>query len=296
MKATGYFLAVISAVTYGLIPLFILPVKAQGLSLDVTLLYRFGISALLLLALLLYKKESLKVSFRSLLLLAALGLLFALSSEFLFLAYDYLSAGIASTILFVYPVIVVLIMAFFFKERITPLTWISLLIALSGIGLLSIKGSIAEISLAGLLTALFSALCYALYIVIVNKSNTGVSGIKLAFYSILFSSFYYLLKSLWNKESLLLPDSGWLIHIALFGLLTSVISITTLVYAIRYIGSTPVSIMGAMEPVVAVFISSAFFGEPLTTQLLTGMVLILAGVILNIVADHSQQKVLKENS
>lgn len=296
MKATGYFLAVISAVTYGLIPLFILPVKAQGLSLDVTLFYRFGISALLLLALLLYKKESLKVSFRSLLLLAALGLLFALSSEFLFLAYDYLSAGIASTILFVYPVIVVLIMVFFFKERITPLTWISLLIALSGIGLLSIKGSIAEISLAGLLTALFSALCYALYIVIVNKSNTGVSGIKLAFYSILFSSFYYLLKSLWNKESLLLPDSGWLIHIALFGLLTSVISITTLVYAIRYIGSTPVSIMGAMEPVVAVFISSAFFGEPLTTQLLTGMVLILAGVILNIVADHSQQKVLKENS
>lgn len=48
-----------------------------------------------------------------------LGLLYALSSEFLFLGYDYLTPGIASTLLFVYPVIVALIMLVFFKERMT---------------------------------------------------------------------------------------------------------------------------------------------------------------------------------
>lgn len=121
MKVKGYMLAVISAAAYGLIPLFLLPVTARGLSLDVTLFYRFFISALLLLAVLLWKKERLQVNGRSLLILMTLGLLFALSSESLFLAYDYVSAGIASTMLFIYPVIVVLLLAIFFGERISAL-------------------------------------------------------------------------------------------------------------------------------------------------------------------------------
>lgn len=278
-------LAVLSAVTYGLIPLFILPIKARGFSLDVTLFYRFFISALLLLTVLLIKKERLQLTLRSLLVMVVLGVLFALSSEFLFLAYDYLSAGIASTLLFVYPVMVVLLLAFFFKEWISTLTICSLLITLTGIALLSIKDNIYNIPFLGLFIAVCSALCYAVYIITVNKSRTGVSGLQLTFYSLLFSAAYYLAKVLWKHESLRLPDSSLLLHIGLFGLLTSVISITALVYAIRYIGSTPVSIMGALEPVVAVAISAILFGEVLTLQLIAGIILIMTGVILNIIAD-----------
>lgn len=290
MKTKGYFFAILSAVTYGLIPLFILPIKAMHFSLDVTLFYRFTISALFILAILLYRKENLKINRSEFFLFLLLGILFALSSEFLFLAYDYLSAGIASTILFVYPAIVALIMAFFFKEKITRMTALSLFITLAGIYLLSTKQSALDINFAGLAIALLSALCYALYIVKVNKSEIKASGYKITFYSLVFSASYYLAKALWFQQPLLLPNAKLLVDIALFGLLTSVISITALVYAIKQIGSTPTSIMGALEPVVAVAISVLFFHENFTFRLSMGISLILTGVVFNILADSKKFK------
>lgn len=282
MKTRGYVLASVSAITYGLIPLFILPVKAMQFSLNVTLFYRFLIAALCLAALLIYRKEKLAPSRKELWVFISLGVLFAISSDFLFLAYDYLSAGIASTILFVYPVIVAIIMAVFYNERITKVTAIALLITLVGVYCLSTRQSMFDINFVGLLIALTSALSYAIYIVRVNKAHMSASGIKTTFYSLLFSATYYLVKSVLLKQSLILPDYHLLLDIAIFAFITSVVSVTTLVYAIKYIGSTPTSIMGALEPVVAVAISVIFFGEVLTVNLIVGTVLILGGVLVSI--------------
>ncbi|SDD12322.1 DMT family transporter [Pedobacter soli] len=282
VKIKGYVCALISAVTYGLIPLFILPLKAIHFSMDVTLFYRFFISAGIMLILLRYKKEHLKLKTKEIGVFLALGILFSLSSDLLFLAYDRLSAGIASTILFVFPVIVAIIMAVFFRERISTIMVISMAITLSGIYVLS-GASTASINFNGLALALGSALAYALYIVTVNKSNIKASGVKTTFYSLLFSALYYFIKSLIGRESLAVPDLHILLHITLFGLITSVVSITTLVYAIGYIGSTPTAILGALEPVVAVIISVMLFGEKLTFALLLGVLLIVGGVLVSIV-------------
>ncbi|WP_052265979.1 EamA family transporter [Pedobacter kyungheensis] len=287
MKIKGYVCALISAVTYGLIPLFILPLKAIHFSMDVTLFYRFFISAGIMLILLRYKKEHLKLKTKEIGVFLALGILFSLSSDLLFLAYDRLSAGIASTILFVFPVIVAIIMAIFFRERISAIMVISMAITLSGIYVLS-GASTASINFNGLALALGSALAYALYIVTVNKSNIKASGIKTTFYSLLFSALYYLIKSVLGRESLAIPDLHILLHITLFGLITSVVSITTLVYAIGYIGSTPTAILGALEPVVAVIISVMLFGEKLTFALLLGVLLIVGGVLVSIVFSRAK--------
>ncbi|KIA95808.1 membrane protein [Pedobacter kyungheensis] len=287
VKIKGYVCALISAVTYGLIPLFILPLKAIHFSMDVTLFYRFFISAGIMLILLRYKKEHLKLKTKEIGVFLALGILFSLSSDLLFLAYDRLSAGIASTILFVFPVIVAIIMAIFFRERISAIMVISMAITLSGIYVLS-GASTASINFNGLALALGSALAYALYIVTVNKSNIKASGIKTTFYSLLFSALYYLIKSVLGRESLAIPDLHILLHITLFGLITSVVSITTLVYAIGYIGSTPTAILGALEPVVAVIISVMLFGEKLTFALLLGVLLIVGGVLVSIVFSRAK--------
>lgn len=295
MKIKGYILAIISAVFYGMIPLFVLPLKAVHFPMDVTLFYRFLFSSIIILGYLLIKKESLKVRTSELGILLVLGILFSLSAEFLFAAYDYLTPGIASTILFVYPVIVALIMSFVFKEKITRNTILALLITLCGIVTLSIKDGSFAINFTGLFIALGSALSYALYMVTVNKARLNVSGFKLTFYSLLFSAMFYLAKSLIMGESLAVHHPGVLAHIALFGLITSVISISALVYAIRLIGSTPTSIMGATEPVIAVGISVYLFHESLTPTLISGILLIIGGVILGIVADaHQKRRELKK--
>lgn len=284
MKLKGYILALISAVSYGLIPLFILPVKALNFPLDTTLFYRFFISALFILAFLIYKKESLRVSRIEFLILLILGLLYALSSDCLFLGYRLLTPGIASTVLFVYPVFVAVILALFFREKITRFTFLSLLITFSGILVLSINGSGFHIHFLGLVVCILCALFYAVYMVIVNKSGMSVSGIKITFYSLLFSSIYYLFKTLLTGQPVI-ASPALLLHISVFALVTTVFSITALIYAIQYIGSTPTSIMGALEPVIAVLISVCCFGEILTWNLVLGVILILTGVIFNMVFD-----------
>lgn len=289
-KIKGYLLAVLSASSYGLIPLFILPIKKIQFSIDVTLFYRFLISAIFIGFILLYNKETFKVSRKELMVMVALGVFYAFSSDLLFKGYDLLTPGIASTILFAYPVIVALLMGFLFKEKIKSLTILALVISLGGILVLSAKESLLDLNFLGLITSLGAALCYALYIVTVNKAKLKSSGFKITAYSMFFASVFYLLKCLFTQQNLALPNLKFVWDLTMFSLVTTVLSTLALVYAIQKIGSTPTSIMGALEPVVAILVSVILFHEVVTDNLIIGVVLILFGVILNILADARKSK------
>lgn len=284
MKLKGYALGIISAVSYGLIPIFIVPVKQAHFSLDITLFYRFLFSALMIGGYLLYSKESFYINKKEGLILAVLGMCYALSSEFLFLGYDFLTAGIASTVLFIYPVIVALIMFFFYKEKLNFISILSLLLAFAGVIVLCLKGKGLEINYIGLGIVMLSSLFYALYIIIVNKSNIKVSGFKLSFYSMLFTSGFFMIKALLGKESFAIPSITLFFSFVVFAFLTTVVSTLCLVFAIKSIGSTPAAILGALEPVVAVLVSVLIFNEKFTFNLFLGITLILVGVILNVLA------------
>lgn len=278
----GYLCAFISAFTYGLIPLFMIPIKKEeSFSVDATLFYRFLIASGAIVFFLFYQKERLRISFREGLIMNLLGILYALSAEFLFLAYDYLSPGIASTIFFSYPIIVALVLILFYKEKLTIPTLLSLLLVVAGVGVLSIKKGEA-LNYIGLGISLLGALVYALYILIVNKVRIESSGVKISFYSMLFSSLYFLVKSLLLKESITISSWALAGDLTLFAIITTSLSLVTLVYAVRYIGSTPTAIMGAFEPIVAVLISVGLFGEQLTPSLVIGGMVIITGVLIDI--------------
>ena len=279
----GYLCAFISAFTYGLIPLFMIPIKkAESFSVDATLFYRFLIASGAILLFLCYQKQRLRISLREGLIMSILGLLYALSAEFLFLAYDYLSPGIASTIFFSYPIIVALVLVLFYKEKITFPTILSLLLVVAGVGVLSIKEG-STINYVGLGISLLGALVYAFYILIINKVRIEASGVKISFYSMLFSSLYFWVKTLILGESIAIPSLSLVGDITLFAMITTSLSLVALVYAVRYIGSTPTAIMGAFEPIVAVLISVGLFGEALTSSLIIGGMVIIAGVLIDIV-------------
>jgi len=278
----GYLCAFISAFTYGLIPLFMIPIKKEeSFSVDATLFYRFLIASGAIVFFLFYQKERLRISFREGLIMSLLGILYALSAEFLFLAYDYLSPGIASTIFFSYPIIVALVLILFYKEKLTLPTLLSLLLVVAGVGVLSIKKGEA-LNYIGLGISLLGALVYALYILIVNKVRIESSGVKISFYSMLFSSLYFLVKSLLLRESISISSWALAGDLTLFAIITTSLSLVTLVYAVRYIGSTPTAIMGAFEPIVAVLISVGLFGEQLTPSLVIGGMVIITGVLIDI--------------
>ena len=280
----GYLFALVSALTYGMIPLFMIPLKKLDFfSVDTALFYRFLIAAILILGyLVFYQKESVKINLKEGIIFSILGLFYALSAEFLFIAYDFLSPGIASTIFFIYPIMVALILGIFFKEKITLATTISLIVVVVGVGILSIKDNF-EINYIGLFVSLLGALMYALYMIIVNKTKIKASGVKVSFYSMVFASLFFLVKTLVLGNSVAIPSLKIGTHLALFSLITTALSVVSLVYAIKYIGSTPTAIMGAVEPVVAVMISVGLFDETLTFSLIAGVIIIISGVLIDVV-------------
>ena len=289
----GYLFALVSALTYGMIPLFMIPLKKWGFfSVDTALFYRFLIAAILILGyLVFYQKESVKINLKEGIVLSILGLFYALSAEFLFIAYDFLSPGIASTIFFIYPIMVALILGIFFKEKITLVTTISLIVVVVGVAVLSIKPKnnddkdnfgINSIYI-GLFVSLLGALMYALYMIIVNKTKIKASGVKVSFYSMVFASLFFLVKTLVLGNSVAIPSLEIGTHLTLFALITTALSVVSLVYAIKFIGSTPTAIMGAVEPVVAVMISVGLFDETLTFSLIAGVIIIISGVLIDVV-------------
>ncbi len=281
----GVLSGILSAVCYGAIPLFTLPLYKAGLDVDSVLFYRYAIAVVILGVLMRIQRQSFRLQRHQIVPLMVMGCLFAVSSCFLFTSYHYMDAGIASTILFVYPVLVAIIMAIFFKERIKPLTILSILLASVGIVLLCRADGGANVHPMGILMVGGSALTYALYIVGVNRSSLReLPNTKLTFYALLFGVLFYAVRLYGCTRLIPLPDaSSWCIVSAL-AIFPTVISLITMARAIQYIGSTLTAILGALEPVTALAIGAMVFGEVMTPRILLGVLLVILAVTVIVVA------------
>ena len=253
-KTKGYILGIIAAAAYGMNPLFALPLYKAGMNPDSVLFFRYLFAIPVLGIMIKARGRNFKLQRKEVLPLVIMGLLVALSSLALFLSYNYMEAGIASTLLFVYPIMVALIMAFVFKEKLTLLTISCILLALVGIGLLYKTSSGSTLSTTGIILVMVSALSYAIYIVGVNRSILKeIATLKLTFYILLFGMTLFLVRVDFGK-SLLTVDAwylwGNLIALAIF---PTAISFLCTTQAVQYIGSTPTAILGALEPLTAVF-------------------------------------------
>ena len=289
----GFAYGAIAAASYGLNPLFALPLYADGMSADSVLFYRYILGMLMVGALMLVQRQSFALRRQEVLPLAAMGLLFAFSSLTLFLSYNHMDAGIASTILFIYPVLVAILMAVFFKEKTSPVTIVSIALALTGISLLY-KGEGGEtLSAVGVGLVFISSLTYALYIIGVNRSALRDMPIsKLTFYVLLAGSVLFWVR-LGFGVRLETVSHPWLwLNPVCLALFPTVISLVTMTKSIHYIGSTPAAILGALEPLTAICCGVLVFGERLTPRIILGILLILVAVTL-IIAGKSVVQQLK---
>ena len=279
----GILSGIIASTSYGMNPLFGLPLYAQGIGVNSVLFYRYFFAVLIYYAWLkCFKKVSLKISKKELIPLFLLGIFFSLSSLTLFEAFHYIEAGIACTILFIYPVMVAIIMAIFFKEKITKTVITAIILTSIGIILLYNGKTGTTLSLKGISIVLSSALLYALYIVGVRtiKSVKNMDSARLSFYVMLFGLLVYVINLNFCTKLQILPHAtSWLLAIGL-ALFPTIISLETITIAIQLIGSTNTAILGALEPLTAIFFGILFFHEQLTIKISIGVILILFGVFM----------------
>lgn len=281
-KVKGYICGILAAVSYGTNPLGALNLYADGMNTNSVIFYRYALATTILAVILAVQRKSFAVTRREFTVLTVLGALMAASSLTLFASFNFMDAGIASTILFVYPVMVAVIMAVFFKENVTAITVISITMALSGISLLYKGGDGATLSVIGVLLVVASSLTYAVYIVVVNKSSLRMSSIKLTFYVLLIGTFFIISYSFLGKGAQLQPLTTMheLTYALVLAVFPTIISLILMVVAVHNVGSTPTAVMGALEPITAVCIGVFVFNEEFTMRLACGCVLILVAVIL----------------
>lgn len=277
----GYPAGIITGITYGLNPLFAVPLMNNGASIESILFFRYTFAVVLLAAFLILTRQSFWITARQAGVLLALGLLYTSSSIFLFEAYNYIASGLATTLIFLYPVLVAIIMVFL---RVVPSwpVWLSIAATFGGVIIMTQGSGGDSLNPIGIAMSLGSALVYALFIVIINRSKAiaQISNTLLTFYSLTVGAIVFLGKIFFSDAPIsagITTGGDWL-NLAGLALLPTIVSTATLAIATRNIGATKASVLGVFEPITAILIGTLMFGEPLTTNILLGISIAIVAV------------------
>ena len=277
----GYPAGIITGITYGLNPLFAVPLMKNGAATESILFFRYFFAVLLLGLFLLLSRQSFKVSGKQIGVLLTLGLLYTASSVFLFEAYEYIASGLATTLVFLYPVLVAIIMVFL---RVVPSwpVWLAIAATFGGVLIMTQSDGTQTINSIGVLLSIASALVYALFIVIINRSKaiSGISNTLLTFYALTVGAVVFIGKIISSDTAItagITTGMDWLNLVGL-ALLPTIVSTATLAIASRNIGATKASVLGVFEPITAIVVGTLMFGEPLTTNIIVGISIAMVAV------------------
>ena len=276
----GYPAGIITGITYGLNPLFAKPLMNAGASTEAILFFRYGIAVILLGAYLLLKKENFRITLKQAGVLLSLGLLYTASSTFLFEAYKYIASGLATTLVFLFPAMVAIIMVFLKVVPSWPV-WLSIAATFAGVMIMTGGAGTETVNPLGVWFSIASAFVYALFIVIINKSKviSSIPNSLLTFYALLTGTFFFIGRCLFSGADLMAGIDGGMAWCNLIGLavLPTIVSTASLAVATRNIGATKASVLGVFEPITAILVGKVVFGEALTPN-------IIAGILISIVA------------
>ena len=277
----GYPAGIITGITYGLNPLFAMPLINNGAAVESVLFFRYAIAVVILGASLWLGRQRFKISPKQAVILLALGVLYCASSLLLFESYNYIASGLATTLVFLYPVLVAIIMAFLGVVPSWPV-WLAIAASFGAVLIMTHSNNGLTINPTGVLLAAGSALTYALFIIIINRSTTiaDISNSLLTFYALTVGAFVFLGKIAFSNTSIISGINGtsaWLNLIGL-ALLPTIVSTATLAIATRNIGPTKASVLGVFEPITAILIGSMVFHEPLSSNILVGIGIAIVAV------------------
>lgn len=289
IRHNGFFYAAISSASFGFSPLFSIALLAAGLSNFDVLSYRWLVAGVVLLVYALIKKKRLLLnSFEEAWKIVVLSILRAITSVTLLIGYANISSGIATTINFMYPVIVAICMMLFFGEKKSTIDIGAILVSIFGIYLLASGDSIVVEggdTKLGLTCSIISAFSFAAYYILMKLLKADkIEVVKFTTWIMMLSAFYFFVCALIfeGKFPVVRDGMSWL-NILGLGLWATMVSNITGVKAIRRIGPTHTSILGALQPVTALVLGVLFLGEHLYVRSMIGISLILVAVSIIVI-------------
>lgn len=293
----GIFYAAISSMSFGFSPLFSLALIGAGLSDFDILSYRWLIAGTVLMIYAFCKKKSLRLnSFDEAWKIVLLSILRALTSVTLLIGYVNISSGIASTINFMYPVIVTLCMVLFFGEKRSLIDYLAIAASIFGVYLLASGDSImveGGNTKLGLTCSLISAFSFAAYYIVMKQVKADkIEVVKFTTWIMMLSAVYFIIGAFISDGKLtIVTDARSWLNILGLGLWSTMVSNITGVKGNRRIGPTMTSILGALQPVTAVVLGVLFLNEHLYTRSLTGCIIILVAVTIIVLHQKNRKHI-----
>lgn len=288
-KFSGIIYAMLSSAAFGLIPLFTLPLIESGMHTPSVIFYRMLFSVIMLAVLIVVKRSSFKVNTKQLKTIFGLSFFYAATSLLLIESYLYIPSGIATTISFLYPVAVTLILFFGFKERISSTTLFAILLSLLGVFLLSGSTSQTTFQPIGLVCVITTIFTYSAYIVGINKTSANsVDSLTLSFYVLLFTCLFFAVNVFVRGDLEPIESTLQLGSLLLLGFIPTVLSNLFLLLALKRADSATVSLFGCMEPLTALGVGVLVFKEELDIIKIAGVILVILAVILVILRNKKQ--------
>lgn len=279
--AFGLFLAIFSSALFGLLPLFSIPAMDAGVGLNSLLVYRFGVATIVMGVIAKCYGISLKISLRDLLAMVLVACGYAGCSIFLTMSYSYMPSGIATTIFFLFPIIVATIMVIFFKERLSWKIVLASILAMSGVYLLQGTGTSGQIGWEGLLVLFCSMVAYSWYVISINHSRAkDMPNMKAIFYVFLLAFVINVIKLLIMDGPHIdkIPDTRTLFLLLGLGVIPTMVGDLILIYAVRIVGSTTIALLSCMEPITAYIVGVLVFKEAFHPIQIVGLVVIICSI------------------
>lgn len=272
----GILYAFLSSAAFGIMPILARIAYANGSNPTTVLIFRFLISTLILFLFLKFNNVNIKLNKEQTALLLSIGMIgYTVTTQTLFISYSYLGAGLATTLHFIYPVVVCITGIIFFKNKMSNKKIVSLLLAILGVySLVAFKNN--TLNILGVSLALFSGISYGLTMIVLNLNliknlDNRVITMYICFGSTIGMLFYGLISNsiIWNFN---FTAIGCYLGISI---ISTIVSMLLLLKAIRIIGVSSSSILGTFEPIVSIFLGALLLGEKLSLALLIGSALIL---------------------
>lgn len=282
-ESRGIVNGIVSGISFGLIPLFSIPVIAAGMDNVSILVYRFLFGSAAMLLLLMSRRTNMKISMSELWRITLLSFFYIGTAISTLECYHYLSSGIATALVYTDPIWCAIIGLIFLSEKFSWKLTSSILLA--SIGVMMMTGVFSEdgtFSLVGLICGLASGVFYALYLILVPRLKVkSIPSLKLTFY-VFFTGMILLAVYGWclNGKVEAISDSSCWINLILLGLVPTALSNICVTASLKLIDSTIVAILGAFEPLTAMVVGIALLGDPYSIISMTGAALILFAVAL----------------
>ncbi|MGN6418228.1 MAG: DMT family transporter [Pseudobacter sp.] len=209
-----------------------------------------------------------------------------LSSLFDFMGLQWVSAGLERLILFLYPTFAVLINGFYFKQKISGLQWIALLLTYAGIGL-AFAGELqldtgGENFYWGVFLIFCCAVTYSIYIAGSGHIIPSVGAGRFTAYAMIAATAGIFLHFLFAGNFGVLREaagSAW-IYGLLLAIFATVIPSFLISLGMKKIGSNNVAIISGIGPVSTILQAYWILGEEIFLEQIVGTMLVVAGVLL----------------